>query len=209
MSGGGQPFALAYMAMHRKGVAEEPGVGGPEADYRLGAGGVSYFLMTYRRPFYLTGTGQFSSTKARSRPVSGLSYRERAALFNMTNTLLLIAIGLLVTLIILAIVGLNKLGSMNETWERTRDKLATISSGIDKLDAAVDWWLGREGLKLDYMSWRWIITSKDDNRSLYRTLAEMDKDKREALARALYEANLQALRDFDKEQAKKKAGGKK
>jgi hypothetical protein len=127
----------------------------------------------------------------------------------MTNTLLLIAIGLLVSLIILAIVGLNKLGNMTETWERTRDKLASLSSGIDKLDTAVDWWLGREGLKLDYMSWRWIITSKDDNRSLYRTLAEMDKDKREALARALYEANLQALRDFDKEQDKKKAGGKK
>ena len=33
----------------------------------------------------------------------------------MTNTLLLIAIGLLVTLIILAIVALNKLGNMNET----------------------------------------------------------------------------------------------
>lgn len=127
----------------------------------------------------------------------------------MTNILLLIALGLLVTLIILAIVALNKLGNMNETWERTRDKLATLSSGIDKLDTAADWWLGREGLKLEYCNWRWLITSKDDNRSLYRTLAEMDRDKREALARALYEANLQALRDFDKEQTKKKAGGKK
>lgn len=123
----------------------------------------------------------------------------------MTNTLLLIAIGLLVTLIILAIVALNKLGSMNETWERTRDKLASLSSGIDKLDAAVDWWLGREGLKLDYMSWRWIVTSRDD-KSIYRTLEEMDRDKREALARALYEANLQAMRDFKKEQTKKDKG---
>lgn len=128
----------------------------------------------------------------------------------MTNTLLLIALGLLVTLIILAIVALNKLGNMNETWERTRDKIASLSSGMDKVNTAVEWWLGREGLKLEYtnLSWRWFVTGKDD-KSTYRTLAEMDKDKREALARALYEANLQAMRDFDKEQAKKKVGGKK
>lgn len=128
----------------------------------------------------------------------------------MTNTLLLIAIGLLVTLIILAIVGLNKLGSMNETWERTRDKLATISSGMDKINTAVEWWLGREGLKLEYtnINWRWIVTSRDD-KSIYRTLEEMDRDKREALARALYEANLQAMRDFNKEQEKKNQRGKK
>ena len=134
----------------------------------------------------------------------------RATFFNMTNTLLLITIGLLVTLIILAIVGLNKLGSMNETWERTRDKLATISSGMDKINTAVEWWLGREGLKLEYtnINWRWIVTSRDD-KSIYRTLEEMDRDKREALARALYEANLQAMRDFNKEQEKKNQRGKK
>lgn len=115
------------------------------------------------------------------------------------------------TLIILAIVGLNKLGSMNETWERTRDKLATISSGMDKINTAVEWWLGREGFKLEYanINWRWFVTRTDDKSSIYRTVAEMDRDKREALARALYEANLQAMRDFDKEQTKKKAGGKK
>jgi biopolymer transport protein ExbB/TolQ len=130
----------------------------------------------------------------------------------MTNILLLIAIGLLVTLIILAIVGLNKLGNMTETWERTRDKLASLSSGIDKLDTAVDWWLGREGLKLEYtnINWRWIVTSSSsDDKSIYRTLEEMDRDKREALARALYEANLQAMRDFNKEQEKEKRRKKK
>ena len=128
----------------------------------------------------------------------------------MTNILLIIAIGLLVTLIILAIVALSKIGNMNETWERTRDKLATLSSGIDKINTAVEWWLGQQGLKLEYtnLSWRWFVTGKDD-KSSYRTLDEMDRDKRAALARALYEANLQAMRDFDKEQTKKKAGGKK
>jgi hypothetical protein len=100
---------------------------------------------------------------------------------------------------------------MNETWERTRDKLARLSSVIDKLDTAVDWWLGREGVKLEYMhaNWRWIITSRDDKSSLYRTLENMDRDKREALARALYEANLQAMRDFNKEQEKEKRRKKK
>ncbi len=128
----------------------------------------------------------------------------------MTNTLILISIGLLVTLIILAIVALNKLGNMNETWERTRDKIASLSSGMDKVNTAVEWWLGQQGLKLEYanLSWRWFVTGKDD-KSTYRTLEEMDRDKRAAFARALYEANLQAMRDFDKEQAKKKAGGKK
>ena len=124
----------------------------------------------------------------------------------MTGILLLIAIGLLVTLIILAIVALNKLSDMKETWERTRDKLSTVSSALDKMNTAVEWWLGREGLKLEYtnITWRWMITSKDDKSSLYRTLSEMDRDKREALARALYEANLQAMRDFNKEQEKEK-----
>jgi len=135
----------------------------------------------------------------------------------MINTLLLlIAIGLLVTLIILAIVGLNKLGSLNEHWERTSDKLPPISSSLDKMNTAVEWWLGREGMKLEYThlgwGWKWFVTSKDD-KTIYRTLKEEDKDKREAFARAIYEAHLQAMRDFDKEQSKeqskKKAGGKK
>jgi hypothetical protein len=127
------------------------------------------------------------------------------------NTLLLIVIGLLATLIIMVIMALNKLGSMNETWDRTRDKLATISSGMDKMNTAVEWWLAREGLKLEYtnINWRWIVTSSSDDKSIYRTLEEMDRDKRKALARALYEANLQAMRDFNKEQEKEKRRKKK
>ena len=122
----------------------------------------------------------------------------------MTNTLLFIAIGFLVTLIILAIVGLSRLNNLKELWERVRDKLSSMSSGLDKFDTAVDWWLGREGVKLEYMhaNWRWIITSRDEKGSLYSTLERMDRDKREALAKALYEANLQAMRDFNKEQKK-------
>lgn len=123
----------------------------------------------------------------------------------------MMAIGLLVVLVIMASVAMAKLNSIKELWDRTRDKLARIDSGLDKMNTAVDWWLGREGLKLEYMhsTWRWIITSRDDESSLYRTLENMDRDKREALARALYEANLQAMRDFNKEQEKKNQRGKK
>lgn len=129
----------------------------------------------------------------------------------MTNILLIIAIGLLATLLIMAMVALSRLSDIKEIWERVRDKLSSMSSCLDKFDTAVDWWLGREGVKLEYMhaNWRWIITSRDDKSSLYRTLENMDRDKREALARALYEANLQAMRDFDKEQEKKNQRGKK
>lgn len=129
----------------------------------------------------------------------------------MTNILLIIAIGLLTTLIILAIVGLSRLSNLKELCERVHDKLSCINSGIDKLGTAVDWWLGREGFKLEYahINWRWFVTRTDDKSSIYRTVAEMDRDKREALARALYEANLQAMRDFNKEQEKKNQRGKK
>lgn len=94
--------------------------------------------------------------------------------------------------------------TLNTVMERMQDKLSHIFSGIDKLDTAVDWFLSREGLKLDYChaNWRWLIVSRDDNSNIYRTLKELDRDKREALAKALYEANLQAMRDFDKEQKK-------
>jgi len=93
---------------------------------------------------------------------------------------------------------------LKTAMERMQDKLSHIFSGIDKLDTAVDWFLSREGLKLDYChaNWRWLIVSRDDNSNIYRTLNELDRDKREALAKALYEANLQAMRDFDKEQKK-------
>lgn len=129
----------------------------------------------------------------------------------MTNILLLIAIGLLATLIILALVGLSRLSNLKELWEHARDKLSSMSSCLNKFDTAVDWWLGREGVKLEYMhaNWRWIITSRDDKNSLYRTLENMDRDKREALARSIYEAHLQAMRDFNKEQEKKNQRGKK
>ena len=97
--------------------------------------------------------------------------------------------------------------TLKTVMERMQDKLSRISSGLDKLDTAVDWFLSREGLKVDYChaNWRWLIVSRDDKSTIYRTLQELDRDKREALVKALYEASLQAMRDFNKEQKKEKA----
>jgi hypothetical protein len=100
----------------------------------------------------------------------------------------------------------SELGTLKTAMEKMQDKLSHISSGIDKLDTGLDWFLSREGLKIDYChaNWRWLIVSRDDNSNIYRTLKELDRDKREALAKALYEASLQAMRDFNKEQKKEK-----
>lgn len=98
----------------------------------------------------------------------------------------------------------SKLANIKELWERVQDKLSHIYSGVDKIDTGLNWFLSREGVKVDYChsNWRWMIVSRDDTSSIYRTLKDLDRDKREALAKALYEANLQAMRDFNKEQKK-------
>ena len=176
------------------------------ADYRLAPVGVSYFLMYLPAPFLFGLSRPLFLTKGPPRVATVDVIAGRAALLLMTDVLLMIAIGLLTALVIMAMVAMSKLNVIKELWDRTRDKLARIDSGLDKMNTAVDWWLGREGLKLEYthVNWRWIITSRDDKSSIYRTLENMDRDKREALARVLYEANLQAMRDFTKEQEKEK-----
>lgn len=98
----------------------------------------------------------------------------------------------------------SKLNDLKEKWERVQDKLSQINSGLDKLGTAVDWFLGREGLKLEYMhaTWKWYVTSLDDKCSIYRSIKAMDREQREAMAKALYEASIQAMRDFANEQKK-------
>lgn len=101
----------------------------------------------------------------------------------------------------------SRLGYIKELWERVQDKLSHIYSGVDKLDTGLNWFLFREGVKVDYShsNWRWMIVSRDDNVSLYSAMKRMDNEQRETLAKALYEAHLQAMRDFNKEQKKEKA----
>lgn len=110
---------------------------------------------------------------------------------------------MLTTLIIIGIICLHRLAEIKELWDRVRDKLASNETRLNKFDAAVEWFLQKEGMKLDstYSGRRWFVTPADDCH-LRDWLARTDDRKREALAKALYEANLQAMRDFDKEQRK-------
>ena len=113
---------------------------------------------------------------------------------------------MLTTLIILGILCLHRLDHVKELWNRVRDKLASNDTRLNKLEAAVEWFLQKEGMKLDMLHWRWYVTPTDDGH-LRDWLMRTDDRKREALAEALYKSTLQAMRDFDKEhkkEAKKK-----
>jgi hypothetical protein len=160
--------------------------------------------MSLSAPFFNWAVAATFPQKGPSRVATVDVIAGRAALLLMTDLLLMIAIGLLTALVIMAMVAMSKLNSIKELWERVQDKLSHIYSGVDKLDTGMNWFLSREGIKVDYChsNWRWMIVSRDDTSNIYRTLKELDRDKREALAKALYEANLQAMRDFDKEQKK-------
>lgn len=111
---------------------------------------------------------------------------------------------MLTTLIIIGILCLRRLGDMEEKWDRVRDKLATNETRLNKFEAAVEWFLQKEGMKLEstYSGWRWFVTPTDD-RHLRDWLVRTDERKREELAKALYDASLQAMRDHDKETKKK------
>lgn len=110
---------------------------------------------------------------------------------------------MLTTLIIIGIICLHRLADIKELWDRVRDKLASNQTCLNKLDAAVEWFLQKEGMKLEstYSSWRWYVTPTDDGH-LRDWLMRTEDRKREALADALYKSTLQAMRDHDKEKKK-------
>lgn len=108
---------------------------------------------------------------------------------------------MLTTLIIIGMICLHRLAYVKELWERIRDKLASNDTRLNKLEAAVEWFLQKEGMKLDMLHWRWYVTPTDDGH-LRDWFMRTDDRKREALAEALYKSTLQAMRDFDKEQKK-------
>ena len=119
------------------------------------------------------------------------------------NVLVFAGFSMLTTLIIIGIVCLHRLADIKELWDRVRDKLSSNETRLNKFEAAVEWFLQKEGMKLDstYYGWRWYVVPTDDDH-LRDWLTRTDRSKREELAKALYEANLQAMRDFDKEQKK-------
>ena len=116
----------------------------------------------------------------------------------------LIALLLLVTLVVMAGMALCRLADIKELWERVQDRLSGVNSGLDKLGTAADWFLQKEGMKLDYMhaTWKWYVVPTDDGK-LRDWLDRKDDRKREELAESIYRAYLQAMREHDKEVAKK------
>lgn len=115
----------------------------------------------------------------------------------------LIALLLLVTLVVMAGMALCRLADVRELWERLRAQLAANEGHLNKVETAVDWFLQKEGMKVDFMhaTWKWYVTSIDDGH-LRDWLDRKDDRKREELADSIYRAYLQAMRDRDKERAK-------
>lgn len=109
---------------------------------------------------------------------------------------------MLTTLIIIGMICLHRMADIKELWDRVRDKLASNDTRLNKLEAAVEWFLQKEGMKLDMLHWRWYVTPTDDGH-LRDWLMRTEDRKREALADALYKSTLQAMRDHDKEKKKK------
>ena len=120
------------------------------------------------------------------------------------NILVFAGFSMLTTLIIIGIVCLHRLADIKELWDRVRDKLSSNETRLNKFEAAVEWFLQKEGMKLDstYSGWRWYVVPTDDGK-LRDWLTRTDERKREALAEAIYKAHLQAMRDHDKETKKK------
>lgn len=119
------------------------------------------------------------------------------------NILVFAGFSMLTTLIIIGIVCLHRLADVKELWDRVRDNLASNETRLNKFDAAVEWFLQKEGMKLESTctSWRWFVTPTDDGH-LRDWLMRTDERKRDALADALYKSTLQAMRDFASEQKK-------
>ena len=116
----------------------------------------------------------------------------------------LIALLLLISLVVMAGMALSRLAVINELWERVRDKVASFDNRMAKVETAMEWFLQKEGMKLDNMhtTWKWYVVPTDDWK-LRDWLDRKDDRKREELAEAIYKAHLQAMRDHDKETKKK------
>lgn len=117
----------------------------------------------------------------------------------------LIALLLLVTLVVMVGMALSRLADIKELWDRVRDKLASNQVPLTKIEAAVEWFLQREGMKLEMSQslWRSYVVPTDDGK-LRDWLDRKEDRKREELADSIYRAYLQAMREHDKEVAKKK-----
>lgn len=94
-----------------------------------------------------------------------------------------------------------------------RDKWAQTESRARKMEKAVDWFLSRSGMKLDYSSrsWDWSVVPMEKPKWYNDDAWKQMVAHREEIVYALYEANKRALHDWDSEKTnkEKKKGGKK
>lgn len=116
----------------------------------------------------------------------------------------LISLLLLVTLVVMAGMALCRLGDVRELWERLRAQLAANDGHLNKFDAVVEWLLKKESMRLDssHFGCRWFVVPDKDGK-LHDWLEHNDGRKRSELAETIYKAHLQAMREHDKEVAKK------
>lgn len=117
---------------------------------------------------------------------------------------IIIALLLLVTLVVMVGMAISRLADVTDLLERTRNRVASNESHLNQFDAVVEWLLQREGMRLDssHFGCRWSVVPDKDGK-LRDWLEHNDERKRSELAESIYKAYLQAMRDHDKEVAKK------
>lgn len=128
------------------------------------------------------------------------------------TTVITIFCGVLLVLCLLWFLEMrSKVNKMYELGERLRDKWASTQSLCQKLEAGIVYLLAEKGMHIESTgSWTtpWVVGSM----GTARQRQEMEDawkgmcQHREDLVKAIYEANMQTLIDWDKT---KKKGGKK
>lgn len=133
---------------------------------------------------------------------------------NIWVYLYIICSGLALLMVLYTVCSMKThLSWLKEFSTSLRDRCAQTESRARKLEKAVEWFLARRGMKLDYssFSWDWSVVPMEKpkwyNDDSWRKFLE----NREVIAQTLYEANKKALEDWDREKTKKetKKGGKK
>lgn len=121
-------------------------------------------------------------------------------------------VGSSLALLLLVFLVLNQqstISAMKELSSALRDKWAQTEGRTRKIEKAVDWWLERNGLKLDRsnISWDWNIMPIQQGHELDEWWKQIQRH-REEIVYALYESTKSALDDHDKEKNKKDKKGK-
>lgn len=119
-------------------------------------------------------------------------------------------IGSSIMLIILLIILLkthSSIFNMEDRFGHMRDKWSQTEARTKKIEKAVDWFLERRGLKLEFsnVTWDWYVVALHKGHELDDCWKQIQMH-REEIVYALYEANKRALEDHEKE---KKSKGKK